>query len=599
LVYFNDSIFIENVLKDIFTISDKAKIKTYFSFLPNVINIKNKFVNIEYKLILEQNEEKKIMLMLTDITEKKKLEKKIESEQNILKMVVKAVVNNSDFNEIINDYKYFCTIKLDNILNSKKNVSEKTSEIFLNIHTFKGNFSQLDMDNTVNKLHNLESKLIELEKNTDVLNDEKLRKLLFYQNLNNWVNKDINILKNVLGENYFKSTNRIIITEENLNEIEDRILTMMSPKEYETFLPEIKLLRKKSFKNILVKYSNYVLQLANRQEKLIHNFEIEGSDFLIETNKYHNFVNSLVNVFRNAVVHGIELPDERLENGKSEYGTIKCTVKNNKNEIIIEISDDGKGLDIEKIKEQILKREYLNKNQLTNLSDKNIIEYIFTDKFTTQKKVNDLSGRGAGLTAVKSEIDILGGEISIETNLNKGTKFTFIIPHNRKDFSKELFIKNTILSLICEIENYFINTFNSKMLSINYDNLFSSNEIFSRENNVYINFKSIVNGRIIMSVNDSTAKKIIRANLIEKLDPSEEKELLFDALAECANVIIGKALEMSVGINNRVKISSPSIIAAKTAVEIKHVKADTKSINIVFKEGTISLTCIIATLFDI
>jgi two-component system chemotaxis sensor kinase CheA len=286
------------------------------------------------------------------------------------------------------------------------------------------------MENTANNLHKFETRLSKMENVINTLTNDKLKEFFTNEDFASWINEDITNLKNILGEQFFTSNNRITISEDKFKRIENEILKIMTPSEYKVKLPELANLKKKSLKSILTKYTEYTIKLSNRIGKSVYTFNIEGDDLYIEYEKYHWFLNSLVNIFRNAIVHGIELPYERIQNNKNEYGTIKCIIESDNGSTIINISDDGKGIDIAKIKEKLILYGIKSEEELSNFDEKEIIEYIFMDKLSTQSEINDLSGRGEGLAAVKSEVVKLSGKIIVKTEKLCGTTFSIIIPND-------------------------------------------------------------------------------------------------------------------------------------------------------------------------
>jgi two-component system chemotaxis sensor kinase CheA len=134
-----------------------------------------------------------------------------------------------------------------------------------------------------------------------------------------------------------------------------------------------------------------------------------------------------INVFRNSVAHGIEDSEKRLELNKDEIGSIVCKIEPKDDYVNIIIQDDGAGIDIEKIKQKAKEHNI----DTANMSESEILELIFMDNFSTANSVDEISGRGVGLGAVKSEIEKLGGSLKIETELNKGSSFIFTLPKEK------------------------------------------------------------------------------------------------------------------------------------------------------------------------
>ena len=134
----------------------------------------------------------------------------------------------------------------------------------------------------------------------------------------------------------------------------------------------------------------------------------------------------LMHLLRNNVDHGIESPDERERLGKPRIGTIKLNAYHEGNQIIIEVSDDGGGINLEKVRARGIKQGLINEND--KLTDREIVELIFTPGFSTAEVVSDVSGRGVGMDVVKRNITRLKGVFDVDTIPGQGTRFTIKLP---------------------------------------------------------------------------------------------------------------------------------------------------------------------------
>ena len=170
------------------------------------------------------------------------------------------------------------------------------------------------------------------------------------------------------------------------------------------------------------------LQLAHKLDKNIYEFTIVEDNDILVPETYKGFLYSLIHVFKNSVEHGIESYKERNKLNKDERGSISCFLSIQDNMIKIVISDDGRGINIEKLKEKISKK--YPEQDVTNLSNNEIYQFIFKDQISTMDKVSKTSGRGVGMSAVKSELDKINGKIEIKSNMGVGTTFIFMVPNS-------------------------------------------------------------------------------------------------------------------------------------------------------------------------
>lgn len=136
----------------------------------------------------------------------------------------------------------------------------------------------------------------------------------------------------------------------------------------------------------------------------------------------------LIHLLRNSCDHGIEPAEKRRSLGKQEIGRIELKAYQDGNNVVIEVSDDGKGIDVEKIKEKAVERGLVNKDAVDNLTKKELIDFLFRPSFSTADSVSDISGRGVGLDVVKTRIEMLGGSVEVETEIGKGSRFIIRLP---------------------------------------------------------------------------------------------------------------------------------------------------------------------------
>ncbi len=154
--------------------------------------------------------------------------------------------------------------------------------------------------------------------------------------------------------------------------------------------------------------------------------EIAGAETDLDKTIVDEVGEPLMHLLRNCVDHGIEPPDERESRGKKRAGTIKLNAFHEGNQIIIEVSDDGNGIDLERVRARGIKQGLLT--EADKLTDRELVELIFTPGFSTAEVVSDVSGRGVGMDVVKKNITRLKGVFDVDTVPGSGTKFTIKLP---------------------------------------------------------------------------------------------------------------------------------------------------------------------------
>jgi two-component system, chemotaxis family, sensor kinase CheA len=176
---------------------------------------------------------------------------------------------------------------------------------------------------------------------------------------------------------------------------------------------------------IFSRFPRLVRDISKSLNKKI-NLVIEGEDTELDKSVIDDLLDPLIHCVRNSVDHGIESIDERRAAGKSETGTILMSARNEGNMIIIEIQDDGKGIDVESVRNKAVDKGIIHPSK--NLSDIEAFNLIFEPGFSTAKSVTNISGRGVGLDVVRKQIEKLNGSVSVWSEEGTGTRFTIKLP---------------------------------------------------------------------------------------------------------------------------------------------------------------------------
>ncbi len=179
--------------------------------------------------------------------------------------------------------------------------------------------------------------------------------------------------------------------------------------------------------NVFNRFPRMIRDLAQKLGKEI-NFVIEGRETELDRSVIEVVGDPLIHMLRNSVDHGLELPEDREKVGKSRTGTVWLRARHQENHIVIEVQDDGKGLDPEMLRANAVKKGHLTKDAAARLTDKEAINLIFGSGFSTAKEVSDVSGRGVGMDIVRSNLQKLGATIDIESKVGVGSTFIIKLP---------------------------------------------------------------------------------------------------------------------------------------------------------------------------
>ncbi len=155
---------------------------------------------------------------------------------------------------------------------------------------------------------------------------------------------------------------------------------------------------------------------------------MSGEDTELDRTVIDEIGDPLVHLIRNAGDHGLEIPEERIANGKDATGNVYLKAYQDGNSVVIEVGDDGRGIDIDKVKNSAIGKGAITVDQADAMTESDIIDLLFRPSFSTVEKLSDVSGRGVGLDVVKTKIEALGGVIDVSTELGKGSTFIIRLP---------------------------------------------------------------------------------------------------------------------------------------------------------------------------
>ncbi len=175
------------------------------------------------------------------------------------------------------------------------------------------------------------------------------------------------------------------------------------------------------------RFPRMIRDIARELDKDIE-LHMSGEDTELDRTVIDEIGDPLIHILRNSADHGLETHEERSKVGKPTAGNIYLRAYQDGNNVIIEVEDDGRGININKVRKKIIEKGLESAEIVGSFSDKEAIEFLFKPSFSTADKVTDLSGRGVGLDVVKTKIEALGGIVEVETQMGKGSKFIIRLP---------------------------------------------------------------------------------------------------------------------------------------------------------------------------
>ena len=375
-----------------------------------------RYIDLDYKAIyMEESKRKidKVICVATDKTQEIALERQLELDKQNAEFITTCLQNPVEFVDLLGD--------TFNLLESYPTIrGGGTRDLFRKFHTLKARYGQFGARDLTYYINEIE---------TGISND-------WAEEVDSKVSRFDNELQ------IFVKDNRLIIEAAKkfmvdngyavqVSEVMEKIKACESLEELEFDLYKNYLLS--DIKEKFERYRPLVDELAETQSKVI-DMDFTGDKVLVEYAKFSDFVNVSIHLFRNMVDHGIETEDERIEKTKPQRGSIKVEFKNNGDSFYINMTDDGEGIDPERIKDKVLEKGLKSEDELQDLKDSDFVDMIFLPGFSTKEEVTDVSGRGVGMDAVRASVERLGGTISVSSKIDEGTTFVIKLPNPMRHF---------------------------------------------------------------------------------------------------------------------------------------------------------------------
>ncbi|WP_027437873.1 chemotaxis protein CheA [Lachnospira multipara] len=179
--------------------------------------------------------------------------------------------------------------------------------------------------------------------------------------------------------------------------------------------------------SVISKFPRMVRDLSKKLDKKMELY-ITGEDTELDRTVIDEIGDPIMHMIRNSADHGLEPTEVRIERGKPEAGTIELNAFQEGNNVVIEVKDDGNGVDTERVKAKAVEKGAITQEQADSMTEKEAIDLLFRPSFSTAEKITDVSGRGVGLDVVKSKIEALGGDVEVKSVFGQGSTFSIRLP---------------------------------------------------------------------------------------------------------------------------------------------------------------------------
>lgn len=337
---------------------------------------------------------------------------KIELGQDVLPLKSKKTATIKQATETAPDKKPDKLTRTKSVDDSVVRVSAKRIN---NLMSLSGELSV-----TSNWVRNHSSSMLDLKKKHNELIDniDRLRNVLEQRQISELEKELLNSLQHRASDYRDKLTTHII----DLDDFDRRSSNLSGRINHEIIAS-----RMRPFKDSTQGYKRMVRDISRSLNKKIK-LEIVGEDTHVDREILEKIEAPINHMIRNAIDHGIETPEQRKVLNKSETGLIQLKAAHNAGRLSITVEDDGRGVDIENIREKVLQKKLVNKTMASNLSKSELLDFLFLPAFSTRDNVTEISGRGVGLDVVHSSLQEMRGKLHSHTELGKGMSIHMELP---------------------------------------------------------------------------------------------------------------------------------------------------------------------------
>ncbi len=386
-------------------------------------NATNRFLDFKFSRVYEDKDIARILVNVNDVSDAVYLEQRLEKERAQNDMQIEMLTTILNVNPVmINEFINNTRVRIDQMNNILKNpgssqyeLESKLNAIYREMHSLKGEASALKLHSFTKIASDAEDKLAELQNQGKLAGNDflalavHLDELLTLSNTISKLGARINqnsAPQNITSQN---TAHEVVGAEAEIVAAAPRTPIAVQPLTY---------------------YQDFAEQIAARQNK-----QVELQSKTINQINVPERLNSVVKeitiqLLRNAIVHGIETPNERIAAGKPEAGQIDVEVKKEDSHVIVTLQDDGRGIDYDKIRSRLVQLGRFTTEAAQKLERSELLGQLFSSGFSTKDDTDEDGGRGVGLDIIKAHVQELGGKLNINSEFGKMTRFIITLPNS-------------------------------------------------------------------------------------------------------------------------------------------------------------------------
>lgn len=423
---------------------DEFRRALYLSLMPASVPLRDRALEVEYRV----SGPGRLMLIITDVTDARRLESEVEKERGRLANVVAVARDPREFFQVVDSFRDFASGCRTPVAKGET-PDRALRRVYRRVHTFKGLFMLFGCRRVSAALHELESRLSALEASR--VTAAALGDVVRLGPVQDELEADLALLRQTLGDDFFKQRGAICIGEDVARELEGlaRGLAAALPAPDPDPAPDPRLralierartLRFVDMRTLMAVPLGTAVQLAERLGKKVCVPPVSGQAVSVDPERFGPLAREMVHLVRNAVAHGIEPPEKRLQAGKPEAGTVAVALETKDGMLCVRVSDDGAGIDPVAVRSKAAALGIAEKEELAAMDDGQVVHLVLAHGLSTAQEDAEASGaagRGVGLSAVLEAARRLGGDMAIENRPGLGATFAVRVPLSATDQGKE------------------------------------------------------------------------------------------------------------------------------------------------------------------
>lgn len=391
---------------------------------------KSRFLDFKFSRVYEDKDIARILVNVNDVSDAVFLEQRLEKERSQNDMQIEMLTTILNVNpKIINEFITNTKSHIDKMNNTLKNpgssqyeLEVKLKAIYREIHSLKGEASALKLHSFTKIASDAEDKLHVLQNQGQLSGNDFLPLTVHLDDMLSLSNTIEN-----LGERINRGTSASAQPAARTASTDSAGIDILSADTQVNTDTEVSL-SDDTDSHLLAYYQDFTQDIASRQNKQVQLTSDSLGRIKIPERLQSAVKEISIQLLRNAVVHGVETPTERASSGKSAVGTIDLEIKNEADNLIITLQDDGQGIDYDRVRERLVTMGRFSQDEAANLSQSELLTQLFSSGFSTKDDADEDGGRGVGLDIIKATVQEYDGKLNVNSERGRMTRFVVTLP---------------------------------------------------------------------------------------------------------------------------------------------------------------------------